>query len=121
MYISGYREEKRKEILLAGLKGYQKQLDLDERGIRKLYPPKEEGKTKRVAAKLNGRAEWFSREKEGCGSEPGSDPAFRRDAAPHWRQPGGAGGTGNALDRSQWGEWSKTLPPARISTSRQGG
>ena len=30
MYVSKYREEKRREILVAGLKGYEKQLDLNE-------------------------------------------------------------------------------------------
>ena len=72
LYVSGWREAKRKEVLLVGIKGYRKQLDLDQRGIRKLYCPQEEGKTKRVQEKLNGRADWFRREKEGWSPDPTS-------------------------------------------------
>ena len=111
MYVSGWRESKRKEILLAGIKGYQKQLDLDQRGIWKLYRPQEEGKTKRVQQKLNGRADGFRRERDGESSSgsnpPGSDPASGNGSqtqvegleqlAPHQR-PGGV--SGNVLHRS---------------------
>ena len=65
LYVSGWVEGKKKEILLSVIKGYQKQLGLDQRGLRKLYRPQEEGRTKRVQQKLNGRAEWFRKEKRG--------------------------------------------------------
>ena len=45
LYVSGWVEGKRKEILLSGIKGYQKQLGLDQRGLRKLYRPQEVGRT----------------------------------------------------------------------------
>ena len=59
MYRSGYREEKRREILVAGLKGYEKQLDMEDRGVRSLYRKQHEGKAGRARAKLNGRSDWF--------------------------------------------------------------
>ena len=56
----------------------------------------EERKTRRVAENLNGRSDWFRREKRDDGSGSGSDPAsgngYRTQdegfekSAPHWKQ-----------------------------------
>ena len=130
MFISGYREENRKMILLAGIKWYQKQLDLDERKIRKLNRHQEEGKTARVVAKLNGRSGSGERRKW---RElklvlvlillPGMCIGNRSRDLANLLHTGSSLQVQEALvtfreGHSGGGEWFKTLHPARVSTCR---
>ena len=105
MYRSGYREEKRREILVAGLKRYGKQLDMEDRRVRSLYRKQHEGKAGRARAKLNGKSDWFIKKPEGeppldvgDGSSPGHDPPRRKESLIS----GGGDARGTSRKRSDW-------------------
>ena len=97
MYVSKYREEKRREILVAGLKGYEKQLDLNDRGIKKLYRRQWEGKASRAWTKLTGKSDWFMRKPEEGSLLAGGENNSSRSTPPEecrGHVQGGAGARG---------------------------
>lgn len=59
MARSGYPEDFRKEVLKASLKGYNKQVDTDEKGEKPLYRPREWKEQERRRSKLLKKAGWF--------------------------------------------------------------
>ena len=57
--LSGYREGFRREVLLSGIKGYERMVVNQREGRRKLYRKQDEGKELRWARKISGKENWF--------------------------------------------------------------
>ena len=51
LYLSGYNNKSRREILLSGLKGFEKLIELDRNGTRSLYRSRQEDFTIRMIKK----------------------------------------------------------------------
>ena len=61
MRKSGYNSKVRRNVLLAGLKGYYNMVKEEESGGRKVNRPRWEGAGARRLKKLGGKANWFKR------------------------------------------------------------
>ena len=59
MKLSGYGEGFRREVLLSGIKGYERMVVNQREGRRKLYWKQDEGKELRWARKISGKENWF--------------------------------------------------------------
>ena len=66
---SGYDEKFRREVLLAGLKGYNKMVKVEEEGGRKINRPRWEGERERRYKKMAAKCSWFRKKKGRGGSE----------------------------------------------------
>ena len=56
---SGYNKEERKEIILAGLKGFRKLEELERRGIRSVNRSRKENFGRRLLKKHNAKKTWY--------------------------------------------------------------
>ena len=59
LYQSGYNATKRREIVLSGLKGFEKLEDLDKRGIRSLNRSRREDFSKRMLRRHGAKKMWY--------------------------------------------------------------
>ena len=59
LYLSGYDERSRKEILLSGLKGFERLVELDREGVRSLYRSRQEDYEIRMLKKHGSRRNWY--------------------------------------------------------------
>ena len=62
MKMSGYGESVRREVLLSGIKGFERMKRNHVEGKRNLYRKQEEGKELRWARKIHGKESWFKGE-----------------------------------------------------------
>ena len=69
MKRSGYSEGVRRDVLLSGIKGYEKMLRNEREGRRKLYRKQEEGKELRWAMKIKGKETWYKQRKREEGGD----------------------------------------------------
>ena len=78
---SGYGEKTRRMVTLAGLKGFERMKREDELGIRRMYRRQEEGKERRWAARISGKADWFKvRNKEEENNDEGTSKTDSTEA-----------------------------------------
>ena len=59
MMMSGYKEGVRRDVLLSGIKGFERMKRNHEDGKRNLYRKQEEGKEVRWARKISGKESWY--------------------------------------------------------------
>ena len=59
MWLSGYNKRERKEILVAGLKGFKRLEDLEEQGRRSINRSRRENYEARLLAKYGAKSNWY--------------------------------------------------------------
>ena len=59
LHLSGYDERSRREILLSGLKGFDRLLELDKKGVKSLYRRRQENFGIRMLKKHGSRKNWY--------------------------------------------------------------
>ena len=65
MMLSGYNKRERKEILVAGLKGFKKLEELEEQGKRNINRSRGENYEARLLAKYGAKSSWYKGKKGG--------------------------------------------------------
>ena len=65
MMLSGYNKRERKEILVAGLKGFKKLEELEEQGKRSINRSRRENYEARLLAKYGAKSSWYKGRKGG--------------------------------------------------------
>ena len=63
MANSGYGMRQIRRVLLSGIKGYEKMVRLDKKGVRKTHRTAKESNKTRASKKLTEKSEWFRKQK----------------------------------------------------------
>ena len=74
---SGYRRTQRWEILKSGTRRYNKMVESESRGIRRVNRPRWEGGGRRIVKKIMAKRNWFKKRKRE-GTELGGDDVRTR-------------------------------------------
>ena len=61
MKRSGYDQRMRRRVLVAGMRGYEKMVETEEKGGRKVNRPRWDGEKERRYRKLGAKASWYKR------------------------------------------------------------
>ena len=69
--ICKYDSRIKREILVAGMKGFEKMVEMDKRGVRSLYRNRWENFNARMLKKHNVKKNWYKRQKKNTEEESG--------------------------------------------------
>ena len=97
MMMSGYKEGVRRDVLLSGIKGFERMKRNHEEGRRNLYRKQEEGKEVRWARKISGKESWFKGKSDDVQEEEkvgGNNRKNRQVGGILWRNEGVKGEKG---------------------------